>query len=121
MELKITDNDLKNALSEVILVQIGQDGRDLLIKEALRGLLEKRSAQYGQKSTSVVEEAFGAACSRLAFEVIDKLVANDPQVRAQIEDFAREAIAETMAGADRSKIIDAFNSAFAKAISGERY
>lgn len=45
MDLKLTDEALKSALSEAILTQIGGEARDAMIRDALKLLVEPRTGE----------------------------------------------------------------------------
>ena len=118
MELKLTNDDLRAAISEALLSQIGEPAREELIREALKGVLETKRDNYGRTKTSVLQEAFGQACSRLAHEVVNEIVQSDPEVRAKIEAMAKEAIVKLLSDESLGAVVEAFTSAFTKALRG---
>lgn len=119
MDLKITDDALKAALSEAILVSIGSDGQKALVQEAINGLVQKQAwkGQYGrtEERPSKVEELFGNAVARIAQEVINDLVKDDPEIRAAVEKISRDTI---MAVLSSTEFAGAMSESLAKQIRG---
>lgn len=130
MEIVITDESLKKNLSAAILATIGTKGQEVIIQQAVDGVIAKTvlKDRYGNptgEGPSVVEQHFGNAVGFLARDIINDLVKNDPEVRKTIEKFVRESLLITLdkdLGDGPSPIRDAFAGALATAFTGnERY
>jgi hypothetical protein len=122
MKLDLTNTDLKNAISEAILSQISADAREEILREAMKYVLEPGMDNYGRNNgPSKLQQSFRQSVALLTDEIIGRLVREDPQIKATIEDFAKTAITSLMRNdSDRAKIADAFSEAFRKVLTGER-
>jgi hypothetical protein len=122
MKLDLTNTDLKNAISEAILSQISAEAREEILREAVKYVVDPEKDTYGRQGISKLQQSFRQAVALLTDEIIGRLVREDPQIKAQIEDFAKTAIANLLKDDfDRGKVGEAFSEAFRKALTGERY
>lgn len=120
IKLQFDDAQFKAALSESILAAISGESRDALIREAVAGLVRREivKPQYGPSTTrpSIVENAFARAMSQIANDVIQDLVKNDPEIRAQAETLIRDTLLAFMSNKDSGyKIASALWEAIEKA------
>lgn len=124
MEINVTDEAMKKALSEAIMVSLGEEIRDKLIKDALEHLLAKQvvKEQYGRSSEgpSKVEELFGQYVEGIARDTIRDLVTKDEEVLEAINKFVKGAVIRLMTDEDNG-LATAMSAAMAKSLMGARY
>lgn len=120
IKLQFDDAQFKAALSESILAAISGESRDALIREAVAGLVKREviEERYGPSKVrpSIVEQAFSRTMSEIANEVVQNLVKNDPEIRAQAETLIRDTLLAFMSNQDSGyKIASALWEAIEKA------
>ncbi len=116
MELKISDEALKSAMSEAILVQLDTATREALIQNAIAQLLEKTEVRgdYGGRKSgpTKIEKLFGHAVELMAQDVIRDVVAKDPEVRAKVEALIRKLLSDVL---DDSSVQGSLSTVFCQA------
>lgn len=121
MELKLTDESLRSALSEAILSLIGPEAREAMIRDALAKLVAPSKDRYGSgNGPSEIEQSFAQASAGLMNRIVNKLVNEDPEISAKIGAFARTAIAKLLS-LDNNELVDSFVKAFGKTFQGKEY
>lgn len=118
MKLDLQGTDISTAVSEAIIVQLGDEGRRELIAGAIQALVSKqtRDRGYGQKeeAPSVLEDAFAHAVQVIARETVTKLVTEDKEARAQVEGLVREVFTK-MLSVDQGDLAQAMATALSAA------
>lgn len=121
MELKLTNEGLKQAISEAILSQIDGDARETLIREAIQNLLKPDRDQYGRETPNgtVLQQAFARGVRGLAEKVVADLIENDPKVREELVALVQRLVHDMLANPETSSALrkvmaDAIDKAFEK-------
>lgn len=123
MELKLSDESLRSALSEAILSQIGPESRDAMIRESLARLVAPTKGRNDYSSNtgpSEIEQAFARASANLMEGIVTKLVNEDPEIRGLIEALARDSIKKLLSQPNND-LVEAFTRAFGKTLEDKRY
>lgn len=121
MELKITDENLKSALSEAILKSIGEEGQKAILTDAIERLCAPQIVKemYGSKTTetpSVLQDMFARAVQLHAQKVIATLIDSDAEIRGEIERLVRDSLV-AMLRQDDTKIAAGMANAFVTALN----
>ena len=120
MEVTITDETLKQNLSEAILASLGGATQQAIIKDAIADLVAERfieKTHYGGKEErpSKIQEMFGDAVERHARRLVYDLVENDPEVKGAVETFVKNAVITLLTDKDKA-LSDAIATAMRSAL-----
>lgn len=92
LTLKLSDDQLKGALSEAILSTLDQATREAIIRGAVNYIITKpQSGGYGSDQRSPIERAFHEAAYTVAREIATKELANDSDFLDKLRGLLREA------------------------------
>jgi hypothetical protein len=86
MEIKLNDEQLKNALQEALLLSIPQEARNQMIKEALVNIVTppRASSYSSEPRISPIQEIYQKSIKFAIEEIIRVEIANDPTIREQV-------------------------------------
>ena len=113
--MQLNTPDMTAIVSKAILDSLDAQKRDLLIQEALRGLMEPPKGSYSSNK-SVLQEMFAKEAANVASEVIREKLQNDPVVKAKLESMVSEVVAVVVA--EDSKLRSVVRESIEKAFRG---
>ena len=124
MELTISDEKFKQHLSEAILLSIGDTGREAIIADAIERLTLPTIVKdrYGhdtkEAGPSKIQDLFTTAVHMIARETIHKLISEDEEISARLNDLLRESLLAMLTSPDTNigqAMAHAFTAALTKA------
>ena len=119
INLKITDQVMREAVVEAIMVAITPEARNTMIQAAIRELMVPDAKSYDKRST--VERCFGNAVAEAARQEANKAV-EDSTIRAKVIELITEAASRVFAtGERREKLVTKIADAIGEAVCGRGY
>jgi len=119
LEVSLTDEQLKGAVSEAVMTALSEADRRTLIQNALNHLLTPAKPQYGSRATTPLQDAFDDAISRVARKLCEERISADPEIAAQVNaligDMVKKAFGDDSV---RDKIVGGLVSKFRDLIMG---
>jgi len=95
MDLKLDSSTLGPAISEAIMLQLDDDIKEQLIKQALHDLFarQKIEKRWGGEETgpSKIEQLFQQAIYDLTRKTMTDLVKDDEEIRSKIQELSKSA------------------------------
>ncbi len=95
IELKLNEEELGKHLEKAILLQLDEKSREQVISKAIQNLKWK-SDGYGRSREISLNDYFQDAVKRLAVEVVQEIVREDPQIRGRIKEMVGSLFAEAV-------------------------
>jgi hypothetical protein len=120
MDLKLDDTSLQNLLGMAIVQAMDQQGKDTIIREAIKHLTEKKREgnSWDSRMVSPIETAFQYAVERAANKFAAEVVAS-PEFETQIRAVAQEAVANLFTEQSRKLIVSNIERGIHKAFGGD--
>lgn len=84
MEIKLDDSAMRDIVSSAVLRQLDDKAREALIKGAIEHLLTKPASNGYGRAVSPLTEAFQNAVVGVAKQVVNDIVASDPNVERMV-------------------------------------
>lgn len=116
MELKITDPNVKEALREQILANIGEEGQKELLRAAVEALCKDN---YGGRSSIVGQ--FTREIEALSCEYVKEIIADDEDLHRKLREVAQlatkkflEESTDQLANAVAKTMGEAFGKAYSR-------
>lgn len=117
--IQIDTEAIQTIAQKAILEGLGQDQRDLIIQQAVEGLLARPKNQNswrGDHDPSPLQIAFNNAVSSVAMQIAREVVAEDERVKERIRELMGEVIAELLGDEGYSEAAEIFAGALTSAI-----
>ena len=113
MEIKLTDDQLRSMVTELLFEKISEADRKEMISGALRELMKPTEERYGVRGPSRLNGAVQDALFRVACTVCGEEFAKE-ETRALIRGIVQEALAKTLE--DRERLVNRVSSAISSAM-----
>lgn len=110
----IRGEQLDQLLHKAIIDALGDEGRDLLIKETVAYLTTKETGGYGPGRTPLIR-ALHVAASSAATRFAQEKIENDPEFQAMLRGVFERAVEQFMQPKVQTKLVDAISSALVRA------
>jgi hypothetical protein len=121
MDIKVDPGTLDAALHEAVLRALGENGRELIIREAVAHLVKEESNTYGSKQPSKLRQAMWQAADDIARSVFKKKLEEDAEFRAQVEKLYEDATKRFFNVEHREKFVEKLAEKMSRAFVDDRY
>jgi len=123
MDVKVEKDTLNAALQEAVLRALGENGRELIIREAVAYLTkeEDRGTYGGGKQPSKLRQAMEDAADKIARVVFKEKLENDSEFRSHVEKLYEDATKKFFNAETREKLVDKLADKLSRAFSEDRY
>lgn len=120
LQIKLTDEQLKGAVSEAVVAAISQQDRQTLLREAVQYLLEKDPNGYDKLSP--IQRAFRGAIDSAARDACKKAVEDNQELQAEIAKMIAEAVTRAIGSTEaRQKLVENLADKIGDCICPRRY
>jgi hypothetical protein len=121
MDVKLSDDNMKDIIAKAVIDTLTPESRDELIKTAIKELLTvPNGTGYGQRK-SPLQEAFDAAVRQVAREVAREQIVGNELMASEIKGMVTEAWAKLTTDEHRTKTVERLVDALEKGLTGDRY
>lgn len=86
LNVSLDPESVKELITGAIFEQIGQEGRDALVRQALTALTMAEKDRYGQPMPTPLQIAFTNAVTAAAHKVVMETLRDDPAIEVAIAD-----------------------------------
>lgn len=119
MQIQLTDEQLGGLLSKAVVASLDETTRAALIERALAHLVTppKPNGYGGRADPSPLYQAFQFAIEQVARKRATELLADNPEVQAQIDGLLREALERTFSGDKREEIVQRLSYTLADSLA----
>jgi hypothetical protein len=122
MDVKVEKSTLDAALQEAVLRALGENGRELIIREAIAYLTKEEDRGYGSsKQPSKLRMAMETAAEKIAHAVFTEKLESDPEFKRQVALLYEDACKKFFNVETREKLVDKLADKMSRAFTEERY
>jgi hypothetical protein len=117
--ISIDDKTVQSLVSKAIVDELGKEGRDLLITQALETLIKPNVNAYGrEEGPPPINRAFEQAVQQASWEVAREVVKEHEELRAKLRELVGDVILDLLGGEEYSSSArTAIAQGFVKAVS----
>ena len=120
MQLNLSEENLKTALEVAFLNAIGENGKELILKEVVTLLTKPQSdSYYGKKSSMLTDIMYGAARD-IAKKLLENKLENDEEFKTAVISVYAEAFQKVFVGEGRERLVTKISDGIYSIMSKER-
>jgi len=120
MDIKLSDDQIRDLVGEAILAQLEEKDRLLLIKEAMKYLLTPKQDSYSRKTESPLQAAFKSGVEKYAHQAVREWLETDKERQREFRDVFIEAWEKFITGY-KDKLTDKIADAMIEGLTKREY
>lgn len=103
IDINIGDEEIKKLVHVALMEKLTPETREKLLADAVHVLISEK-ARYGDGETNL-QAMFARAVNKYVSEYVDKMLAEDTEFTAQLEEISKEAFRQVFADPEQKQAI----------------